>query len=245
MEQPTIASQSLWSARFPNGEVRSGTLAQLNDAFRAGQLGGDTLVCAAGRQEWAKLADILDPSIVQVRLPDGQVRSGTRAQLEEALNAGHLDEGTPVRAAGTSEWVTLGTIASRPPPPPSPSVAPVARASAPSPAAPPAETATTPVEPLPPVAAEAAPQAADVPEETPAAVAAVAAEPEAPARDHADDTAPQPVVIEPRWQVRLTDEQLEAAFRAGLLGDDAFVLAVGTTEWVRFGDIRQTSSAAG
>jgi hypothetical protein len=46
----------------------------------------------------------------QVKLPNGEVRSGTRPQLEEAFRAGHLGEGALVLAAGAREWVTLGSV---------------------------------------------------------------------------------------------------------------------------------------
>src|SRR5580698_1897565 len=128
--------QDLWSAKLPNGEVRAGTLEQLGEAFRAGLVGEATLVCAAGSDQWARLADILGvagappaapgpvfaapasvpprPSSVprasaaprpsaapapavapnaelwQVRLASGEMRTGTRQQLEEAYLAGHL-----------------------------------------------------------------------------------------------------------------------------------------------------------
>jgi hypothetical protein len=45
---------------------------------------------------------------------------------------------------------------------------------------------------------------------------------------------------EPLWQIQLPERQLEAAFEAGLVGDDALVRAVGTDRWVRFGDVRRS-----
>jgi hypothetical protein len=81
----------------------------------------------------------------QVKLPDGQTRSGTRHQLEEAFKAGHLDSGVLVLASGAKSWVPLGALMqpSRPLPAAftAPSVAPAAaapsRAPAPPSAAPP------------------------------------------------------------------------------------------------------------
>src|SRR5215467_9758975 len=48
MEQPMSINEGLWSAKLPNGDVRSGTLQQLSEAFRAGHIAETTLVCAAG-----------------------------------------------------------------------------------------------------------------------------------------------------------------------------------------------------
>jgi hypothetical protein len=50
----------------------------------------------------------------QVRLADGQVRAGTRAQLEEALRAGLLDASAMVLAAGATVWTPL-SVAVAPP----------------------------------------------------------------------------------------------------------------------------------
>src|SRR5580693_3214001 len=52
-------NQDLWSAKLPNGDVRSGTLEQLNEAFRSGYLGESTLVRPARSDTWTKLADVL------------------------------------------------------------------------------------------------------------------------------------------------------------------------------------------
>jgi hypothetical protein len=87
-------------------------------------------------------------------MADGQMRSGTRQQLEEAFKAGHLDSGVLVLASGAASWVPLGALVqpNRPLPAafsaapvssgtPSPSRAP---ASAPVPSAPPSTPATVP-----------------------------------------------------------------------------------------------------
>lgn len=56
----------------------------------------------------------------QARLPSGELRSGSRDQLEEALRLGHLPGDTPVLPPGATEWLALGSVAadssqSRPP----------------------------------------------------------------------------------------------------------------------------------
>jgi len=44
MEPPMTINDDLWAARLPNGDIRSGTLEQLDEAFRAGHLSESTLV---------------------------------------------------------------------------------------------------------------------------------------------------------------------------------------------------------
>jgi hypothetical protein len=249
-----------WHVRLPTGQVRSGTREQLEEAFRAGHLAENLLVLASGARSWVELGVLMrsgeapppavappapppapvampaavvasppsaapgppPPSSVpvsgdvwQVRLPDGQVRSGTLQQLEEAFNAGHLDENTLVLAVGATEWLPLRTAAAR--------------------------------------YASAAPEATPVPsEETPAvpalAVQAVAA---TEAAESPTESAERPVdhqqaaqAAEQEWQVRLNESQLEAAVQAGLLGADALVMAPGTDQWIRLGDLPRGQSAA-
>jgi hypothetical protein len=162
----------------------------------------------------------------QVRLGDGQVRSGTRQQLEEAFNAGHLDEGALVLAAGAHEWVTLASLGRR-------------RSSEPAPA------------PAPDVAAEVQPAASVLaPQQTPVTVSEQA--PAAPAPDASSPLPAQDGQADSQagwggdqiWHVKLAGRQLERVFHAGLLDDDALVLAPGTDEWVPLGDVRQAQSAA-
>lgn len=243
----------LWSAKLPNGDVRSGTLEQLREAFRAGQLGAETWVRASGSPEWTRLADALKPpppaptavaadgGLWQARLADGQVRSGTREQLEEAFRAGHLDDQVMVLASATSDWVKLETLWGREQRPSTVAPeAPIAAAEAPAePEAPPTEKAAT---------AQTGPSAAEAAVGEPAA--AELADPEAPAGDEslandAEATPLQPAASEAdqlRWQVQLTDKQLDQAFQAGLLGEDALVQVVGSDRWARLGDIRRTRS---
>jgi hypothetical protein len=257
-------NQDLWSAQLPNGEVRSGTLEQLSEAYRSGHVGEATLVRSEGSEQWSRLVDVLrsrasaaapapvqapvaparavpasvpaptptvpsafpaqaakpplhsvppnssgisaDPDAWHVRLPTGQVRSGTREQLEEAFRAGHLQENLLVLASGARSWVELGTLM-RPPPPPS--VAPPVVAPPPPPPPPPVVAAPPPA-PAPPAA------------------------PPPPAAASSGDEV---------WQVRLPDgqvrsgtrAQLEEAFRAGHLDEATFVLAAGATEWQPLG----------
>jgi hypothetical protein len=236
----------LWSAKLPNGDVRSGTLEQLDEAFRTGHLGPSTLVCGAHSATWIPLADALAtaravaaapprasvpvartsvaaprpsapvpavvpqpaaaavngvPEVWQVRLASGEVRSGTREQLAEALHGGHLDEHVLVLAAEAREWVPLGVV--------------MRRSEAPAPVAfvPPAPVFVAPPVVAPPVALPVAAPVAP-----------------SPARDGRDDV----------WQVKLADGQvrsgtrgqLEEAFNAGHIDQAALVLAAGASEWV-------------
>jgi hypothetical protein len=256
MEQPMSINEGLWSAKLPNGDVRSGTLGQLNEAFRAGHIGESTLVCAAGSANWIRLADVLggaaafstgtaitvpfpptmpplpvtqpvaqpasrpppmppmngNHDLWQVRLGNGDVRSGTRQQLEEAFRAGHLDDSAMALAPGAAEWTQIANLLSGSPPPVSqsiPSVHPVAAPTAPS-------APSAPLRPSAPPAFASAPPPSSAP-----------------------DGGSQ------LWQVRLangpvrsgTRKQLEEAFNAGHLDDSAPVLPAGSSEWVRLGDL--------
>lgn len=236
MDASMNVSQTMWSAMLPGGEIRSGTLEQLSEALQAGHLSAGTLVRAAGGNQWAPLAEVLQamtggvaappvhapaPSVPapahasvpapaaaappasvrvngtselwQVRLADGQVRSGTREQLEEAFHAGHLHEEMLVLAGGAPGWVKLGAVLGRGEPPP------------------PAPVAAAPV----------------------ASVRPAAAAPSMP-------TPPSSASGDEIWQVRLADGQvrsgtrlqLEEAFRAGHLDGDSLVLAAGASDWV-------------
>jgi hypothetical protein len=248
-------NESLWSVKLPNGDVRTGTFEQLDEAFRARHLAESVLVRAAGSATWVKLGDLMgsaptrapmpaqvavgwqsparvaasvvaptipsaaapapmgqqrtsappppaaapphnpgnagDRDVWQVKLSNGEVRSGTRQQLEDAFRAGHLGEGALVLASGAREWVTLGDVMGRGQPTPA-SVSPPALA-APQP------------ESGPPAPAPSAPQSTAGDREV--------------------------------WQVTLTRPQLELALRDGYLDDDARVLAAGATEWVRLGTV--------
>ena len=355
--------QDLWSAMLPNGDIRSGTLAQLDEACRSGHLDQGTLVRPVHSDRWITLAEVLggaraasappmatsvaaprasvpaprasvpvprvsvpaprasvpapsvpapsvapppapidhDAGLWQVRLPNGEVRSGTRQQLVEAFVAGHLHEQMYVLAAGASQWVPLGTVMGRgktstlpiglpetPPPdvdPPQAFAAPEPEAAsaipqpfaaqapsaehAPAEHVPSAEHAPAPerapsaaqalsAEQAPasaqaPLAAQAlsaaqAPASAQAPlaaqalsaAQAPASAQAPSSEqaPSAvPAADEQPDLPPAPDG-DALWQVKLTRRQLEEASRAGLLGDEAWVLAAGSDQWVRFGDVR-------
>jgi hypothetical protein len=68
--------------------------------------------------------------IWHVRLPNGESREGTLEQLDEAFDAGAINESTLVRREGTSEWVTLAAAAGLEP---EPAPAPVPMQSAPPP----------------------------------------------------------------------------------------------------------------
>ena len=184
-----------------------------------------------------------------MRLPDGQVRSGTRRQLEEAFRAGEIDEGALVLPDGASEWTKLGSVVARPlsTPAAASGVAMEATPAQAQPAAPgvaPEHAPASASERVPPPAAqdEPSPVQADPPVQAQVAPSAVQADPPVQAQ-----VAP-PVTLEagagdPLWQVKLTGKQLEEAVRAGLLGDDTLVLAAGSDQWVRFVDVRRSHSA--
>jgi hypothetical protein len=159
------------------------------------------------------------------------MRSGTRQQLEEAFAAGHLDEGALVLAAGFHEWVTLGSVCGRRPSGPVPALVGAAE--------------PTPVEAQPAAPVVTAPQQAPVTtlEEAPAAPAEVASS--SPRADEGQPDWQAASDGDKLWQVTLTGKQLDGAFHAGLIDDDALVAADGTDEWVRLGDVRRAQSAPG
>jgi hypothetical protein len=273
------ADPDAWHVRLPTGQVRSGTREQLEEAFRSGHLADATLVLPAGARSWVELGVLMrqgeapPPAIApsaappavapsaapppvavapvapaavavpapvvarapsaapapppasaapagddvwQVRLPDGQVRSGTRQQLEEAFHAGHLDENTPVLAAGAPGWLPLREAASRYGTASSGDAAPGPAADEPAPVAAPSTPA------MPAEAAEAPAESAERPVE----------------QDQAEPA------VERQWQVRLGETELRAAVAAGLLGDDVLVLAPGTDQWVKLGELRGSSAAS-
>ena len=245
---PVMATGDLWQVRLASGEVRSGTRQQLEEAIVAGHLTADLLALPSGAASWRALGTVLAGSLPpppraasvapsaaappptsaapaapspplpvsddawQVRLPDGQIRAGTRAQLEEAVRAGLLDSTFMALAAGAVDWTPLGVAIAPPAPAPALAVAPPAELA-------PADTET----PLAPDTLDSLP-GGNPGEETPVTAAS-------------DDA-------EPHWQIQLPERQLEAAFEAGLVGEDALVMAVGTDRWVRFGDVRRSRDRA-
>jgi len=56
MSNPT--DNELWSIALPSGEIRKGSLDQLDDAFNAGLVNEDSLVLAPGATEWTRLGDL-------------------------------------------------------------------------------------------------------------------------------------------------------------------------------------------
>lgn len=52
-----MSEHEKWQIKLPSGEVRSGTLEQLDEAFHAGSIGADTLVRPEGAQAWITLAE--------------------------------------------------------------------------------------------------------------------------------------------------------------------------------------------
>jgi hypothetical protein len=272
---PAAVGGELWQVRLASGEVRSGTRAQLEEAFASGHLTADLPALSTGATSWRPLALALAGSVSirppapataapsyappparpapssaprppapasddawQVKLPDGQVRAGTRAQLEEAVRAGHLDASAMVLPAGATEWAPLHVVVAA-------LVAAPAQALAPQPAVMPHAEVAPPAELAPP--ADVAPQAELAPPpavapadtETPLAADTTAS---LPAGTPGEDT---PVTdaaasAEPLWQVKLLERQIQAALEAGLLGEDVLVMEAGTDQWVRFGDVRRS-----
>jgi hypothetical protein len=51
-------NDELWSIALPSGEIRKGTLDQLDDAFNAGLVNESSLVLAPGATEWTRLGDL-------------------------------------------------------------------------------------------------------------------------------------------------------------------------------------------
>jgi hypothetical protein len=76
--------------------------------------------------------------IWQIKLPNGDVRSGTLEQLDEAFSQGAITETTLVRREGTDAWITLaeaaGIEAAPPTEPAAATAAPTMPPSAPPPA---------------------------------------------------------------------------------------------------------------
>jgi hypothetical protein len=52
------SSGDLWYVKLADGDVHRVTLDQLDEAFQAGHIDGDTMVLAAGGSEWSKLGDL-------------------------------------------------------------------------------------------------------------------------------------------------------------------------------------------
>jgi hypothetical protein len=283
---PAMATGELWQVRLAGGDIRSGTRQQLEEAIAAGHLGADLLALPGGATSWRPLGAILAGSVpppspppsasvapvpvapspsrvpaaaapsrppqagdetLQVRLPDGQIRAGTRAQLEEAFRGGHLDASTLVLAAGAAEWTPLHVAIV--PPAPAQAVAPQAEP-APQAVAAQAELAPQAVVPQAEDAPQAvAPQAVVAPADTETSLAPDTQDslPAASPGDETPVTSSQDTPVakadgspEPQWQVQLSERQLDAVFAAGLLGDDALVMAIGTDQWIRLGDARRS-----
>jgi|HubBroStandDraft_1064217.scaffolds.fasta_scaffold28504_1 hypothetical protein len=132
-----------------------------------------------------------------------------------------------VLAAGAAEWTPLHVAIAAPAPPQA--IAPQAEV------APQAELAPQAITPQAEVAAPADTQ-------TPLPPDTVDSLPGGTSGEHTPVT-DAGASAEPLWQVQLPERQLEAAFEAGLLGDDALVKAAGTDHWVRFGEVRRSRAS--
>jgi hypothetical protein len=51
--------ESLWYVKLADGDVERVTLDQLDEAFQTGQIDENSMVLAAGADQWVKLADLL------------------------------------------------------------------------------------------------------------------------------------------------------------------------------------------
>jgi hypothetical protein len=249
--------ESLWSLRLPNGDVRSGTIEQLQEAFRAGHLAGNSPVLPPGAREWVTLdtiavhghplsvkpppaAQVAPPpevaavrpsaspppaasqppqargqangDIWQVRLGSGEVRSGTRQQLDEAFRAGHIDGSALALPAGARDWTRLDSVlqtrdVAAAPTLVSPSQAPTVVA--------PQSLAASP--------------AAAMPQAVPQPVTQRALE-------RVDD-------VDDICHVKVPRAQLEEAFRAGFLDESILVLTSEASDWVKLGSLVDRGSA--
>jgi hypothetical protein len=75
--------------------------------------------------------------IWHVRFASGEVKPLTLDELDQAYNAGWIDESTPLLKSGSLAWSTLGAVAGLGPPDPMPlSIAPVSWDPSPSPVSP-------------------------------------------------------------------------------------------------------------
>lgn len=52
-------NEEIWSVALPTGDVRRGTLEQLDEAFQAGQITEHSLVLGPNATEWTRLGDLL------------------------------------------------------------------------------------------------------------------------------------------------------------------------------------------
>src|SRR6202012_4504040 len=52
------SSGELWYVKLADGDVHRVTLDQLDEAFQAGHIDGDTMVLEAGGSQWKKLGDL-------------------------------------------------------------------------------------------------------------------------------------------------------------------------------------------
>jgi hypothetical protein len=206
--------ESLWSLRLPNGDVRSGTIEQLQEAFRAGHVAGNSPVLSPGAREWVSLDTIAVQSqpvtvrpapvvpvaaripaqanndIWQVRLASGEVRAGTRQQLDEAFRAGHIDGGSLALPAGARDWMRLDSVLQT------------------------RDVATAP----PIVSPSQAPPVAQ------------------PAPQRAED-------VDDVCHVKVPRAQLEEAFRAGFLDEGILVLTPEASDWVKLGSLVDRGAA--
>jgi hypothetical protein len=75
------ADDNLWCIKLSDGNVRSGTLEQLDEAFQAGAIDENTLVLGDGSSDWVRLGDLLgldsDASASEIEIDEP-----TRRQLE-------------------------------------------------------------------------------------------------------------------------------------------------------------------
>src|SRR3974390_745704 len=104
MEHLMTTQQDLWSAMLPGGDVRSGTLEQLREAFRSGHVGAGTLVSPSGSNNWTRLADVIEAPAAAALPSDGWA-----AAPSHPAPAPVQPVSSPIDAAGAQWQVRLAS----------------------------------------------------------------------------------------------------------------------------------------
>ena len=160
----STGNEELWSIVLPTGAISQGTLDQLDEAFQAGHINGDTLVLAPGATEWSKLGDLAGIDTPAATAPADATANAsvmTADSLRPIMSElDPLDAEPPFRRKGKGRIVAivaaLGVIGA--------AAFAMTRSNASSTSAPSAATAPQPESPLPaapPPAAPVAPIASD------------------------------------------------------------------------------------
>jgi hypothetical protein len=231
------AEEGLWSVKLPSGDVRSGTFEELDQAYQAGYIDEAALVRVAYSERWVKVGELLGngnappasgsvappatprveamTDLWQVKLASGELRTGTRDQLEEALRAGHIDSRALVLAPGAHEWTPAAALTGSHPAAPGPAPAAQSVTARPPPASP--AVAAQSVTARPPPASPAV-----------AAQSVTARLPPAPEASPGTDAR-----ADETWQVQMSRAQLEQSLRLGVLAQDALVRTDDAGRWLK------------